>query len=159
MPNRRVTLMRISRQVGADEEVARNFAQDIVAALDPGVSTTRYSRTWRLSQPQLTENNDVLWGKIGFVRQRDESAVRYDEDQHDFVTIPGTLGHGSFCYYALDLRTRHLLFEERRPDIRRNSFAGRSAESCPRPKSVRHSNSTSFLTVNNSTRGWPELIA
>ena len=119
--------MRILRGIddgGAERELF-DFRSSIAVALDPELSVTRYNRTWRLSRPHQVGTGG-LWGKLGFLRNRGESAVEYNESTHDFITIPGTAGHGSFAYYVVDLESQYLLFEERSPDIKRNSFAGAS---------------------------------
>ena len=101
----------------------RPFDQDISTALDPQITVERYGRSWRLSRPQTIEGQPFLWGKLGYQGASSGSDVEYDEESEDFVTVAGRQ-HGQFSYCALDLEERYLLFEERPPDIKRQSFSG-----------------------------------
>lgn len=101
----------------------RPFDQDISAALDPQITVERYGRSWRLSRPHTIEGQPFLWGKLGYQGAPSGSDVEYDEESEDFVTVSGRQ-HGQFSYYVLDLEDRYLLFEERPPDIKRQSFSG-----------------------------------
>ena len=125
MPRRRLTLMRINRS--ADLPIFavadRPFDQDISTALDPQVTVERYGRSWRLSRPHMIDDQPFLWGKLGYQGAPSGSDVEYDEASEDFVTVSGRQ-HGRFSYYVLDLEDRYLLFEERPPDIKRQSFSG-----------------------------------
>ena len=100
----------------------RPFEEEIVDALSPDNTVTRYSRTWRLSAPSTSERS--LVGKLGFVRRSAGASVTYDERLHDFVVSEAPTIQGNFAYYVLDLPTRILGFEERPPDIYRQSFLG-----------------------------------
>lgn len=123
MPERRLTLLKVNRQEDAPQSLfERNFRHDIQAALNPEYSVTRYNRVWRLSAPQVVDGR-WLWAKLGFQTSPDES-VEYDEALHDFVSVPGSRGRGNYSLFVLDLETQFLLFEERPPDIKRNSFRG-----------------------------------
>ena len=126
MVRRRLTLMRINRSTALPllARANRDFTSDIIDALDPQRTTTRYSRTWRLSRPQLVHDQQFLWGKLGFQGAQSESDIEYDEEREDFITVPGTRGRGRFAYFVLDVQDRYLGFEEVPPDIRRNSFSG-----------------------------------
>ncbi len=125
MARRRLWLMRINRSADLPLLTQRDrpFEPDIMEALDPQQVVARYGRNWRLARPQRLGDEPVLFGKLGFESIRtDEPAVRYDEEAEDFITIPGSRGHGQFSYLVLDLDTRYLIFEERR-DVRRTAFA------------------------------------
>ena len=125
MPRRRLTLMRINRSADLPMFAVadRPFDQDIRTALDPQITVERYGRSWRLSRPRTIEDQPLLWGKLGYHGASSGSDVEYDEESEDFVTVSGRQ-HGQFSYYVLDLEDRYLLFEERPPDIKRQSFSG-----------------------------------
>ena len=99
------------------------FRENVLQALDPDIVVDRYNRAWRLSQPQILEDR-WLWGRLGFALQRAHAAVVYNEETHDFELIPGEERRGTISHYVLDLESQYMLFEEVRPEIRRQSFVG-----------------------------------
>jgi len=125
VPTRRATLARVIRAVDAPPTLfeSASFQTDVLRALDPELSVLRYGRRWRLSTPQMYEAR-WLWGKLGFESSRIAEAVRYDAVRHDFVITPGAEEVGTFTHYVLDTTNQYLLFEERPPDIKRQSFLG-----------------------------------
>jgi len=100
----------------------RSFEDDLAASLDPSRVTVRYGRQWRVSQPQIT--SDFVSGKFGFVRRSAGSAIRFDEDREDFIVEDAPATQGNFVFYVVHLPSRVVAFEERLPDIRRQSFIG-----------------------------------
>lgn len=81
-----------------------------------------YGRDWILSRPQ--QYGRYLQGRLGFERPASDDEVTFDADEQDFVVSATPREQGNFSHYVLDLDTRVLAYEERRPDIRRQSFAG-----------------------------------
>ena len=125
MPNhrRRVTIGRVARRLGNASLFEQTFMQDVVRAASPQLRVTRYSRTWRLSRPQL-RGQSLLEGKLGFERLAAQDVTTYDEALEDFVTQLTPSEQGSFSHYVLDLERQYMAFEERPPAIRRQSFVG-----------------------------------
>lgn len=91
--------------------------------LSPEASVTRYGRTWRLARSEIMEEH-FLASKLGFARVGAAEEVSYDETLHDFVYKTRMSEQGSFSHFVLDLDSHVLAFEERPPDIRRQSFLG-----------------------------------
>ena len=100
----------------------REFKEEALTAFDADVSAERYGRTWRLSQPIVEPG--LLVAKLGFERRSPSAGVRYDNSIHDFVEVENPIEAGNFVFFALDLETRLLAFEERKPDIKMQSFIG-----------------------------------
>ena len=100
-----------------------DFHHDLLAALIPAQHVTRYHRDWRFSRP--TEiGTDFITGKLGFVRRAPTAATTYDDAIQDFVTTQALADEGSFTMYAVDTNREVVAFEDRPPDIRRQSFVG-----------------------------------
>ena len=119
MAPRRLTLMRINRNADLPllELEQRSFELDILQALNPRLTATRYGRTWRLSRPQSSEEEPFIWGKLGFEgAERTDSEVIYDEASQDFITSSTRRGSGSFSYFVVDTETQYLIFEEKPPE-------------------------------------------
>ncbi len=118
MPLREVTLFEIDRDrvPASSPGAALSLSQAIATVLIPGLQGESYGRAWRLGRTHvLGDDENILWGKIGF--EREGSASRYDPDLEDFVPIEGTIGSASYTYYALDIADGFLAAEEAPPDI------------------------------------------
>jgi hypothetical protein len=100
----------------------RSFEEDILEALDPHLVVTRYRRSWRFSRPQRVDG--FIAAKLGFVRITPAAETTYDEELEDFVTTEGIATQGSFSMFVIDAAQEIIAFEERRPDIRLQSFLG-----------------------------------
>lgn len=101
----------------------RSFGEDFLEAVQPGGSVTRYHRTWRFSRPRLTQSQFIR-GKLGFVQLGEEEIADYDEKLQDFVTRKSVARQAHYSHFVADTDTEILAFEERQPDIRRQSFLG-----------------------------------
>lgn len=99
------------------------FADDVKQVISPDVVTTRYGRTWRLSQPKIIEDNYFV-GKLGFISSATEKKTYYDEKQKDFIEQAIDSRQGHFVQWAIDLSTQMIAFETKPPDIRFQSFVG-----------------------------------
>ena len=127
MAQRRLTLMKVNRNADLPllEFERRSFEQDVLQALDPLNSVTRYRRTWRLSRPRSSPDHPFISAKLGFEgAARTDSDVVYDEDLEDFIASPTTRGSAQFSHFIIDTEHQYLLFEEKPPDIRTTSFVG-----------------------------------
>lgn len=113
-------LVRSREQMSLFEGKVRDY---LMAMLSPEVSVTRYGRTWRLARSEILEDR-FLASKLGFARVGAAEEVSYDETIHDFVYKVRMSEQGNFSHFVLDLHTHVLAFEERPPDIRRQSFLG-----------------------------------
>ena len=126
MPTRRLALMRINRSTDSPlfSPVEQPFNEAITSALNPSISVTRYTRNWRLSRPQVIDDqaSTFLWGKLGYQGSLPGN-IEYDEIREDFVEVPGQQVGGQFSYFVVDLDGRYLLFEER-SEIKLQSFRG-----------------------------------
>lgn len=76
MPNRTLNFARIARAPGKQSLFQRDFALDLLTALAPERTVTRYGRTWRLSRPVRADG--FIQGKLGFTRPGQEQATIYD---------------------------------------------------------------------------------
>ncbi|MDP3064796.1 MAG: hypothetical protein Q8O40_16590 [Chloroflexota bacterium] len=99
------------------------FRGIISRAIDPDVTTSRYNRTWRVSQPK-TRDDDFLVGKLGFTAMASEKRTYYDIDLKDFVEQAQEARQGHYTGWAIDLSSQMMAFETRLPDIRPQSFVG-----------------------------------
>jgi len=98
------------------------FSEEAEALFNPDLIKERYGRQWRLSKPTIQDGH--LFGKLGFEHRAPSSHVKYDTDMHDFIEIASPLEQGNFVMFVIDLNSRIIAFEERRPDIRVQSFIG-----------------------------------
>jgi len=119
MAERTVYFAKISREPRLFD---RTFRDDLLDALDPHKSATRYNRRWRFSRPVETEG--YINGKLGFIRQTQAEEMAFDEEREDFVTTEAIATQGSFSMFVIDPVSEILAFEERPPAIRRQSFVG-----------------------------------
>src|SRR5262245_58427578 len=118
--DRQVYFAKISRaQTGMFD---KTFAEDLLAALDPQHEVTRYNRLWKLSRPR--QEQGYMVGKLGFVRTSPAAETRYDEALEDFVTDTALANEGSFSMFVVDTAREIIAFEERPPNIWRQSFLG-----------------------------------
>ncbi len=99
-----------------------DWSEDLLAALDPDRTTVRYNRRWRLSQPEVRDG--YVQGQLGFVRPSAVESVDYNEAEHRYQVEAGWAVAGSFTHFVIDLGSQLMAFEERPPDIRRQSFLG-----------------------------------
>ncbi len=123
MRTRTITFAKIARRPGQATLFERGFQDDLERALSPEYRVTRYGRTWRFARPKLIDHF-YLMGKLGFERLATEAIIRYDDDLEDFVSDIRPSEQGSVSHFAIDLNSQILVFEERPPDIRRQSFLG-----------------------------------
>lgn len=100
-----------------------NTADAIESCIDPKYRTTRYERTWRFSKAHRLDAR-FLAAKLGFVRAGEHEAVHFDEEQGDFVEVKRPSEEGNFSHFVVDTEHYVLVFEERLPDVRRQSFLG-----------------------------------
>jgi len=96
---------------------AQPFEKEMAELLDPARIVSYRNRQWRLSQPRWQER--VVWGKLGFAKPKGEVVC----EDHDYVLreVPPGVQRG-FSYFAIDLASRVIAFEERRPEISREGF-------------------------------------
>jgi len=104
-------------------QVLDRFNDNLREALSPDIRVTRYSRTWRLSQPKIYEENFFV-GKLGFISSGIEKRTDYDEETKDFIEHPVDSRQVNFARWALDLSTHIIAFETKPPDIKYQSFIG-----------------------------------
>lgn len=90
----------------------------IVDILQPGASTERYNRVWRLGRTRVEDG--VLFGRLGFERSGVEDL--WNEEEKDFTEtqVPG----GIAAPFAIELETLLLVFQTRSQDIRVTGFTG-----------------------------------
>lgn len=100
---------------------AGTFDDDMVSAIRPEFTVTRYRKTWRFSRPERLATG-VLAGRMGFVREAAAVETTYDEDLQDFVTTEGQLHQGSVSNFVIDASSEVLAFEAHPPDVRVGSF-------------------------------------
>ena len=101
----------------------RNFTDELMTALDPNRTVTRYRKNWRFSQPKIM-NQKYLVGKLGFISSVQESITDYDENQKDFTQQSIDIRQATFSQWAVDLSTQMIAFETKPPKIRFQSFIG-----------------------------------
>ena len=123
---RKVTFAKISRAVGQSSLFESAFSQDLKGALDPHKGIERYGRLWRVSRPVIFD--EFLAAKLGFVRTGASEEVSFDENQEDFVTELRASEQGRFSHFVVSLVEGLMVFEERPPEIRRQSFLGALAK-------------------------------
>ena len=100
----------------------RSSPEDLVAALSPDSHVERYNRSWRFSRPRRLDG--WLLGKMGFERLGERAGSTYDEELKDFVPITRVNEQVSFSHFVIELNSQTIAFEEKPPDIRRQSFIG-----------------------------------
>lgn len=117
---RRLWVARLNRRDGvlATDE----FIEDISEAFSTAPAVTRYRRTWHVTRPE--DVGRFLGGKLGFESASSAKTVRFDEATRDFISEERISEIGSFAHFLVDPQTQLLVFEERLPDIRRQSFVG-----------------------------------
>jgi hypothetical protein len=124
---RRVTFAMIRRS-GQTTILDGTLMGDIQRALDPANKVVRYRRVWRVSKMAKLEGSDYYGGKLGFSSKRPSEQVTYDETRGDFVSHVSESEQCVFSHFVLYAPRQYeeawLLFEERPPDIRRQSFMG-----------------------------------
>ena len=123
---RQVGLARIKRQHQGSLFSASHL-DDLKRVLDPRRKVERYRRVWRLSKLDYCDN--FLCGKLGFSKRKLAEETFYDEKESDFVTLERDSSEGAVSCFVLlipnDWQDEALLaFEERPPDIYRQSFIG-----------------------------------
>lgn len=126
MPRLSVSFAKIaySPQLTLKQAFARHsFADDLKTAIDPDLTVTRYSRTWRFSQPKSV-GRKFLVGKLGFVSPMTETKTDYDEDRKDFIERSVDTRQGHYVQWAIDMSTQMVAFVDKPPDIRFQSFFG-----------------------------------
>jgi hypothetical protein len=64
----------------------------------------------------------VLVGKLGFEGTSERQRFVYDQNKHDFEEALTPVEQGNFVLYTLDVGTQIVAFEERLPDIPRDTF-------------------------------------
>ena len=99
-----------------------SFRQAITEVVDPDITVSRYSRTWRFSQPKI--HNGYLVGKLGFLSAGTEKRTDYDEVKKDFIEQTVDSKESTFVFWVIDLSKQILAFETKPPDIRYQSFKG-----------------------------------
>ena len=119
---RTVTFAKVVRAGTQATVFERSFAEDIVNAISPDVRIRRYGRLWRVSKPR--ELDGFVAAKLGFERTGRGHAVSYDERVQDFVVMEQPSEQGNFVHFVIDLPRQVLAFEEKPPDIKRQSFLG-----------------------------------
>jgi hypothetical protein len=107
--------------------LSSNLEDDLKRALEPSMKAERYQRVWRLSR--LGQFEDFLCGKLGFSKSRLTEETFYDEKESDFVTLERDSREGAVSCFVLRIPHNEqemalLAFEERPPDIYRQSFIG-----------------------------------
>jgi len=100
-----------------------DFAPDLLLALDPDKTVSRYGRTWRCSRP-IDADGQFILGKLGFTHEGAEERTEYDETTKDFVTAVALAEETFFSHFVIDATTELIAFEERGALIRRQSFIG-----------------------------------
>lgn len=132
---RNVGLARI-KNLSQGDLFSENLQDDLKHALDPKFKVERYKRIWRVSK--FVQCQDCLCGKLGFSRSRLTEETFYDEKESDFVTLEKDSSEGAVSCFVLftppseeqeneqEKRQDYALlaFEERPPDIYRQSFIG-----------------------------------
>jgi hypothetical protein len=100
------------------ESLLGSAADLLVEALQPGNSTERYNRLWRLGRTYVEDR--VVFGRLGF--ERSGAADLWNEEKRDFIEteVPG----GVAAPFALSLDNFLLVFQTRSQDIRVTSFIG-----------------------------------
>ncbi len=66
------------------------FNQTVVRALQPGASTVRYRRTWRIGLTTIFPEDEILYSRIGF--ESSHKTVLWDEETKDFQPAPTPSG-------------------------------------------------------------------
>lgn len=102
----------------------------LLRALAPDKRAKRYGRTWRLSRPQT--DGDAICGRLGYSTSRPGEETVYDDEREDFVVRSEDRTEGAASCYTIyvpdDLASTVVIaFEERPPQIRRQSFIGAMA--------------------------------
>lgn len=119
--NRRIWFARINLRAPSLFD-RPDFGDSISDVLSGGTETNWYNRTWILSRP--IRSGGYVQGRLGFERPTPTEGVHFDRTAQDFVTTEERSEQGSFAHYVINVRTRVMAFEERPPDIRRESFLG-----------------------------------
>src|SRR5689334_9078269 len=83
--------------------------QTLVRVIQPGASTERYSRTWRIGLTSASPEEDVLYSRIGFERPR--GTVLWDEEIKDFQPAPTP--SGQVVPFAIELQDLSVAFQTR----------------------------------------------
>jgi hypothetical protein len=121
--NRVVSIAKLSRRAGQTNLFEADLRTDILRALSPEFRTDRYGRRWRFSRWVDLDGRFVA-AKLGYERVRETEAVHYDDVLEDYVTELRPNEVVSFCHFVVDLENQFVAFDERPPDIRRQSFIG-----------------------------------
>ncbi len=100
-----------------------DFHSDLLRAIDPANTVTRFGRTWRFSRP-VDQDGAFLLGKLGFTHLGEEQRSDYDETKQDFVTAMAPARQTFFSHFVVDTNKEVIAFEERGRLIKRRSFLG-----------------------------------
>ena len=99
------------------------FEEGLADCWEGSEKVTRHRRVWRVSAPHRPEGRaGVLTGRIGFVRDDELSTLNFDEVRQDFVR--GAAPSGAVVPFAIDLRTRSVVFQLVPGLVRPTSFTG-----------------------------------
>lgn len=124
---RRVTFATIRRS-GQVSLLEGTLIEDIKRAIHPTNKVQRYRRVWRVSKMVRIADSDFFGGKLGFSSVRSEEQVTYDEKRGDFISHVSQSEQCVFSHFVVhsgnSAEEAWLLFEERPPDIKRQSFIG-----------------------------------
>lgn len=125
--SRRVAFATI-RRAGQASFLEETLLDDIKKALDPACKVDRYHRTWRVSKMRNIDGLEYHGGKLGFSSMKPSEQVTFDEKQGDFVSHVSQSEQCDFSHFVLYVREHAndawIVFEERPPIIRRQSFMG-----------------------------------
>lgn len=88
---------------------------------EPKASVTRYGRRWHLARI-ASEDPDFIFGRIGFVSQRELSTLFFDPDQQDFVR--GGASSGVVVPLAINKHNGLVVYQLRPGVVRETSFTG-----------------------------------
>ena len=102
-------------------QILDEYNKNLRESINPDLTTTRYGKIWRFSQPKLF-NSKFFVGKLGYTSAGIEKKTYYDEKAKDFIEKSVDSKLVSYSRWAIDL-SRHLIaFEVKPPDIRYTAF-------------------------------------
>ncbi len=127
------------------------FRDELLNAIDPLRTTSRFHRTWRFSRP--IEIEGFVAAELGFIRSARAIGLSYDEERLLFVTTEGTANEGSFSLFVVDTAREIVAFEARPPEIRLQSFIGAFS------KLLREAGFNASVTPLPDTAGFHDWVA